>query len=393
MNILSNVRKVLIIILAIFVIVFALAVPFSTRNIDKLAYVIALGLDIGQNNNLKLTIQLSKPSGGGSGGSSGSSFINIVDTVECSSIESGISLFNSYVSRRINLSHCKVVVISEALASQGISDYIYTLLNNVEMNHHASVIISKTTADEFLNFSKPELEDLASRYYDVSLTSNEYTGYTQNVSLIKFFSGCTDSFTNPVATLGSIGDMPIKSNDNIENIGLAVFRNDKLIGELSAQESIWHMIVSNNLKSCILGIPNPIGDSESIDINVKLASVPKKSVTFVNGTPHISCKININAKILSATKESTSSVNNYYNNENSKLIEETCNEYWKKNISNYLYKTSKDYHADIDGFGKYAVKYFATIQDWESYNWLDNYQNCIFNVEVNTNLKSGHTFL
>lgn len=46
MSILSNTRKVLIIILTVFIIVFALAVPFSTRNIDKLAYVIALGIDV-----------------------------------------------------------------------------------------------------------------------------------------------------------------------------------------------------------------------------------------------------------------------------------------------------------------------------------------------------------
>lgn len=346
----------------------------------------------GQSDALRLTIQLSKPSGGSSG-SSGNSFMNIVDSVECSSIESGISLFNSYVSRRVNLSHCKVLVISEELASKGVSDYIYTLLNNVEMSPHASVIISKTLASDFLDSSKPELEDLASRYYELSLNSNEYTGYTENVSLIKFFSNSGDSFTNPVATLGSIGDMPIKSADNLENMGIAVFRNDKLVGELSSQESIWHMIVSNKLKSCTISIPNPIGDSKSIDINLKLENNCKNSVNFVNGTPHISSKVKVKAKIISTTAESTSNNLNYYKNENAKLIEETCNEYLQKNISDYLYKTSKDFHSDVDCFGKYAVKYFSTIQEWEEYNWLDNYQNSIFNVEVETILKSGYTFL
>lgn len=46
---LSNIRKVLIIILTIFIIIFALAVPYNTRNIDKLAYVIALGIDVRTN--------------------------------------------------------------------------------------------------------------------------------------------------------------------------------------------------------------------------------------------------------------------------------------------------------------------------------------------------------
>lgn len=392
MSSLSNIRKVAIILLVIFILLFALSAPYSTHNIDKLAYVIALGLDVGQNNNLKLTIQLSKPEGG-SGSSSGGSYKNIVDTVECSTIDSGISLFNSYISRKVNLSHCKIIVISEELASKGVSDYIYTLLNNIEMSPHASVIISKTTATEFLNASEPELESLASKYYEVAMTSNQYTGYTQNVSLIKFFSDCVDSFTEPVAALGSIGDMPIQSGDNIENMGLAVFKSDKLIGELNAQESIWHMIVSNNLKSCTLSIPNPIGDSESIDIDLKLDKNTKNSVDFVNGTPHISSKIYIKIKIISATQESTSASTNYYQKENSKLIEEACNEYLEKSINDYLYKTAKEYKADIDSFGKHAVKYFPTIQEWEDYNWLENYQYSTFNVKVDTTLKSGYTFL
>ena len=47
-----------------------------------------------------------------------------------------------------------------------------------------------------------------------------------------------------------------------------------------------------------------------------------------------------------------------------------------------------DSNCDIDGFGKYAVKYFPTIKDWQDYNWLDNYQNSTFNVNVETTIKS-----
>lgn len=392
MSFISNLRKIFIILLSAFIIIFALSAPYSTHNIDKLAYVIALGLDVGQNNNLKLTLQLSKPEGGSSG-SSGGSYKNIVDSVECSSIDSGISLFNSYVSRRINLSHCKVIVISEALAAKGVSDYIYTLVNDVEMSPHASIIISKTLANEFINSAQPQLEDLASRYYEVSLSSSNYTGYTQNVSLIKFFSDCVDTFTEPVAILGSIGDMPIDSNENIENMGLAIFKNGKFVGELSAQETIWHMIVSNNLKSCTISIPNPIGDSDSIDLNLRLGTDCKNSVKLVNGTPHISSKIKLKAKIISATPESSFGDTDYFTKENTKLIEDSCNEFFKKNITDYLYKMAKEYTCDIDGFGKHAVKYFTTIQDWNEYNWLGSFQNSTFNVDVETTIKSGYTFL
>ena len=376
MRIWINIKKVLIIFLSLFIVFFSLSAPYSTRNIDKLAYVLALGLDIGNSNTLKLSFQLAKPSNG-SNGSSGTAYEKIVNSVECASIETGISLLNSYISRRLDLSHCKAIVISEKLAQKGVSEYMYTLL----------------PSEDFLNIASPELEDLPSRFYEITLASNEYTSYTQNVTLINFFSDCVDSFKNPVATLGSSSSLPISPADNIENIGLAVFKNDILVGELNAEESILHMMVSNKLKSCTISIPNPIGDSESINLSIKLAHNTKNSVSLVNGTPFISSVVKINAKIESATQKSSYGNSSYYSKENIQLIEESCNQYLKKALNDYLYKTAKEYNCDIDGFGKYAVKYFPTIKDWQDYNWLDNFQNSTFNVNVETTIKSGNTFL
>lgn len=426
----------------------------------------------GQNDKLNLSIQLSKPKGGSAGSSTGSAD-NIVDSVECSSIRGGLDLFNSYISRRLTLSHCKVLVISEELASKGISEYIYTLLNDVEMSVQASVIISKSPAHEFLASSEPVLEDLASKYYEIAINSNEYTGFTQNVTLIKFFSDYVDTFKEPVAILGGVnlgtsnqattpdatssgsvqnansvnsqnstqsqsqvslnsssqnyaqnssndssqsnnpsvpsgsatasfankdnsytaGSTPVDSKPNIENMGLAVFKGDRLVGEMTGIESIFHLIVSSNLKSCNISIPNPLGDSSTLDINLKLGKSTKNDVEFVNGSPLVTCKINVNIQIVSTTEKSSSGSSSYYTPENSKLIEETCNDFLKKNILEYLYKTSKNYKSDIDGFGKHAVKYFTTMQEWNDYDWLDNYENSIFDVEVDSTLKSGYTFL
>ena len=74
-------------------------------------------------------------------------------------------------------------------------------------------------------------------------------------------------------------------------------------------------------------------------------------------------------------------------------IEEACNKYLTQNITNYLYKTAKEFHSDIDGFGEHAVKYFLTMQDWSNYNWLESYKDSTFNVTVDSTLKSGYSFL
>lgn len=188
MKILKSFRTIFVICIIIAVSAIAFSGIYSTNNIDKLSYVLALGIDVGKNNNIELSVQLAKPGGSSEkSGSSSQSSNNIVNSIECSSIESGINLFNSYISKKLNMGHCKVIVFSEEVASKGLSTYLYTLLNSVEVSSQANIVVSKCSAKSFLEHSSPLLESLSSRYYDVASASSEYTGYTQNISLLNFF--------------------------------------------------------------------------------------------------------------------------------------------------------------------------------------------------------------
>lgn len=40
--------------------------------------------------------------------------------------------------------------------------------------------------------------------------------------------------------------------------------------------------------------------------------------------------------------------------------------------------------------GRYAVKYFSTWDDWIKYDWLNNYENAFFNVNVDINVISSY---
>lgn len=149
---------------------------YGIKGIDNLAYVVAIGLDVGKDNKLKLSLQLSVPNGGENGSSSSSqSSSAVVNSIECASINSGISLFNSYLGKEVTLSHCKVLVISEELASKGISEYLYTLTNNIEFRTDSNIIISKCDAESFLKYSTPLLDKVSARYYEIAPTSSEYT--------------------------------------------------------------------------------------------------------------------------------------------------------------------------------------------------------------------------
>ena len=175
-----------------------------------------------------------------------------ITTVDCASIDSGLSLINSYISKKINLSHCKAIIISEELAYEGLSEYIYTFANNIEVRPDCNIIISRCNAEDYLNNSTPTLESVSARYYEFILNSSEYTGYTENISLADFYSDMLSTATQPHAILGGIndkkthenysdlnladkeaiykaGETPIQTKTGVENMGIAVFNGDKLV--------------------------------------------------------------------------------------------------------------------------------------------------------------------
>lgn len=381
----------------------------SVTTIDELAYVVSMGFDIKENGKLELSFQIAVPSGnsgssGSKSGSSSQSSSSIVNSVECNTIESGITLVNSYLSKKLNLSHCKAVVFSEEIATMGIGEYLYTLINNIEVRPTCNIIISRCNAKYFLDNAKPMLEQLSSKYYEIASTSQKTTGYTANINLQDFFSNLSDTFSESYAILGSVNsggnsqddssasngndgyniasETSIDSEKNIENLGLAVFKGDKLVGELNALESISHLTLTNNLKNATISVPSPFESTNYIDLYI-VKSKCKTKAKIVNGSPYITPKIKIEARIVSMSDDYK-----YLDDTNIDSIESYAALYVKSYMYDYLYKTSKEFKSDTTGFGKYAVSNFWNLSDWAKYNWLDNYQNSFFDLDIDVNVKS-----
>lgn len=154
----------------------------------------------GDTNELKVTFEFTKPN---SGGESTSTELapTIINSVEASSLDSAINLMNTYVSKEISLSHCKVIVISETLSSKGISKLVYSLMNKVQIRPDANIIVSKCFAKDFIQNSQPKLENLVAKYYEIAPISSEYTGYIANTKIGDFFNQYTCKTCQPTAIL------------------------------------------------------------------------------------------------------------------------------------------------------------------------------------------------
>lgn len=200
-------HKFLIFLLVIVILFFSFSNYNAVNTIDESAYVIGMGFDSSDDGKIKLSLQIAIPSAGSSNSSSSNdsqSASSVVNTVECDTIFSGINLVNSYLSKKLNLSYCKVAVFSEEFATNGISEYVCTLVNDVELRPTCHIVISRCEAKYYLENSKPMLVDLSSKYYEVEDSSEKNTGYTKAINLLDFYNSYYDTFTQPYAILGSI---------------------------------------------------------------------------------------------------------------------------------------------------------------------------------------------
>lgn len=403
MNVLKKI--IALILISIFSLFTLTGCKYEDNSIENLAYVIALGIDKGEENLLKLSFQFATPSSdSGSSGSSDSD--TTTTTVECSSISSGFNLMNSYISKKLNLSHCKVIIFSEELAAIGITEEVQTLINKIQIRPDSSIIISKCSASDFIENAKPNLMTLIARYYEIVVTSGKYTGYYYNSTLENFYSSLEESLVEATAMLGGTnveqlhyidkdinyididssyiaGTSLVEDENLIQLMGTAVFKDGKLVGELNGQETISHLIVTNKLDQCIINIPDPFSSDNLISVSISLNNTNNK-VEFVNNAAYIMVDTSIEAYILTYSDSS-----NYGTEEALGIIEKYINSYLATHISSYLYKTAKEFNSDIAGFGKKVISKYTNINKWNESNWSNNYKNAFFHVNVSTDLEGS----
>lgn len=377
----SNILKKIFIIVLIIIFVSSFSASYNSLNIDNSAFAIAIGIDKSDSNKLKVTFEFLAPSPSGEGSVETTPVLNSVD---CSSITNGINLMNAYLGRKVNLSHCKLIIFSEELAKEGISDEVYSLINEVQVRPSANIVVSKCNTKYYIENSVPSLENLIPKYYEIFPNTSEYTGYTCNATIGDFFNALVCNYCSPYAILGGIDESPITGERETQNIGLAVFKNAELVGELNAIETICFLNMKKQVDSFLVSIPDPQEANSKIDIYLTPNTTHNIDVDFVNGAPYVKIKLEFSGKIYSMSRDSQ-----YLNIDVLNSISNSCNNYLESQFSSYLYKTSNVFESDINGLGSFALSKFSTTTEFDNYNWLDNYKNCTFDVEVNTVIDSG----
>ena len=367
--------KIKILIFFIFILFILSGFSISTTNIEDYYYVVAMGIDLSDNGNLALSIQIATSSDDESSESSQSTS-SAIYTTEATSLNSGISTFNNYLSKKISLSHCSAIIFSEEIAKNGINSYITTFANNSEIRPTCKIIICDSTANEALEYVANSDENFSARLYEFIVDSADYTGYSISTEILDFLYSINSENSCGVTTYASISD------ETFQDIGIAIFDGDKFITSLSAGNSIAYSIITDNLTTCNITIDDPFFEGEVLDITILPKKDTKTQINIIDGIPYIAISCEFECSI--------SSINSYYNYESSEniaIIENEINSYLSDICSDFLYEISHEYGLDICDFRNIASSSYLTTADFEQTNWSTSYKNAVFVISIESSIE------
>ncbi|WP_231630197.1 Ger(x)C family spore germination protein [Lysinibacillus sp. ZYM-1] len=370
--------------------VLLLAGCWNKRELNELAIVTAVGVDK-TDEFIEISVQIVNPSQVASNKSTSFQVPVFTYHAKGKTLFEAIRKLTTLTPRKPYYAHAQVIIIGEEMAEYGMNSILDLFQRDPEGRSDFNIIVAhESTAQEILSILTP-LEDIPANKMLKSLKDSEdVLGSTESVildDLITSLGSIDHSAVLP--TIQIHGDVDAgKTSSNVEKIdspanlqygGFAVFKNYKLIGFLTEEESKGYNFLHNNIQSTVQKIPCLEKGKISTEV---LNSSTKVTGSIKNDKPSIQIQVNLEQNVaelscpLDLTKPETI---DFLNKETSKLIQE--------NLEQTLHTIQKTYQVDILKFSE--VLHREDHQAWKRIkkDWATLYPNLPVSVEVNVKTK------
>ena len=281
-------------------------------------------------------------------------------------------------SRYLYPNHMEILIINESLAKEDISQIIDLFLRIPDIRTEFKVIIGKN--ENILSITTPIDDVSGTSIIDTMETNNKYLGITNLVSFNEFANMNLNknleiilpsieaiNYKEEATTTKNTENTKIKSLYKLGNLG--IFKDNKLKGYLSENESITYNILKNKAKAILI-----TKECEKDKYMTVEATNIKSDISTKNK------EINIKIEMTGNINETMCSIK-LNSEENIKKIEKDLNNYVKETINKSINNIRDKYNSDVFGFLDLIYK-----KDYNTYKKIkDNwYKNEFKNIKINT---------
>ncbi len=276
------------------------------QEVDRLAPVMAIGIDsIPGSKIILLTVQIASPEGkGGSkrtGQQGGGGEAYTVMNSEGKSLSEAIHNLSTQSTRRISLSHCKIIVLGENFAEAGIGQILDELKRDRNFRRTDWLLTTDKTAKEILE-KDIELEQVPARGLDLILQNFTTLGRVLPMNLSDFSARLNEESKVSFSPLVQLEDIDKQVTSQLEKAAgrslesagrpktltiskTAVYKNLRMVGVLNEDDTRLHRWLIDSPKgSSIKFTYTPQSPTEEVQGEVMLNIIDGKTSI----TPQIS---------------------------------------------------------------------------------------------------------
>lgn len=369
---------------------------YDLKEIDETAYIVALGIDGGDENNFSYTFQFSSPlaiietpngekkEGSGEGNPSVTTL-----TITAPDFYIAKNMTNNFLSKNVDMSHLKLIVFSAKVDESVITKHSQLLLREREVRPHISIAISPDSASDYLKKVNPELESNTSKYYELmSLRSNNV--YAKSQKLHDFVDSVTIKSHDtalPIATSGKkLKDFPEDSRvsqwitpasseiatDHSILCGMAVFRGGKLTSAMDADSSMLFNFLSHDVENLVVSVKDKYNPNETLSFRILTSRPARFSINLDKNQISVTqkCEISFLGSHLPDGYPSKQALCDYALN------------ILNARVSDFLLSASRTQNADIFNLHDCIRKDFLFWEDWNNFDFDTFYKTANFTVDI-----------
>ena len=270
--------------------------------------------------------------------------------------------------------HLQILIINESIAKNNLQEVLDFYLRSPLIRTEFNILIAKD--NNILSTSTNIDERPSKSILNTIKTNKQYYGTANTITLNELTSNIINPNTEPV-----IPSIKLK-DDKYELSGLAIFKNNKLVGYLTNEESIIYNLIKNNTQNNIF--PYECDKDKYLSLEI----ITSKSIIKVNNN-----SININIDINAAINESNCNIN--LNNAKSidnleKKISAHLNDIITNTINNIKNKYNTDIFNFLDEIYKHNYKKYLRVKE----TWYEKeYQNIKININSHINITSRGSYM
>ncbi len=344
---------------------------WDRREIEERTTVVAIGLDIVEDdpNLLSVSIQIPIPlkisgSGGGGGDGDGKEAVIIMEEKGRTVLE-GIQALQNRLNQKIFFGQTRILAFGEGLARRGLRTVSDPFRRDPEIRRLLWPIVVKGKASELLR-SRPKLDQIPSVFIMAMFENGTKMGTIPDMNLGNFFVDLSTNDREPFINLLDI------DKDDIKWDGVALFRGDQMVGTLTPEET-WQMLrIDDEKDGGDLVFAFDGREDRLVTLSTELIK-SRKTVTQLQDRVKVHYKVHMEGNLLEKTFGK-----DLFNAEEIRRIERDANEFLEGNAKTMIQKLQA-YRSDAMGIGKDIHAFHPAI--WKKINWTEAFPSADITVD------------